>query len=36
MSGAELSDGYLDQVAAVNASAALYKDLLYRPAARTC
>ncbi len=29
--GGALSAGYTDQVAAVNASAALYKDLLYRP-----
>jgi hypothetical protein len=33
VSKAELGDGYLDQVEAVNISAALYKDLLYRPGA---
>jgi Family of unknown function (DUF6049) len=29
--GGALSDSYTDQIAAVNASAALYKNLLYRP-----
>jgi hypothetical protein len=31
VSGAELSAGFLSQVSAVDSSAALYKDLLYRP-----
>jgi hypothetical protein len=33
VSKTELSNGYLDQVSAVSASATLYKDLLYQPSA---
>ncbi|MGH3293076.1 MAG: DUF6049 family protein, partial [Trebonia sp.] len=34
MSGAELSDAYLDEVDAVEANVSLFKDLLYQPPAR--
>jgi Family of unknown function (DUF6049) len=33
VAAAELGDGYLDQVGTVSTSAALYKDLLYKPSA---
>ena len=34
MSGAELSDSYLDQVSTVQSNLSLFKDLLYQPPAR--
>jgi len=35
LSGAELSDAYLDEVGTVEANVSLFKDLLYQPPART-
>ena len=34
VSGAELSEGYLDEVGTVESNVSLFKDLLYQPPAR--